>query len=297
MTRRFRIVRLAVFVALVAVTTGCASINGLRDAQDAFNQAATAETRAKESLTPSAFLGAVKPGTDADGRGVGGKATDPVGEVVRARAGYAATIAAITKIENDSKELGALKQDKLLGVALTLKALAQWRLGLYEDAKATAEKAEQQAGDQLFPRDAALVKALPGLIRNDEAFRKIYREWPNDQRAQVFTEVIRLLDNAHASLNDARALAVTSDKNHPVLIYLIQAQLAGYQNRRDAYTRLGGKEPSTEEKKTAQGDYCALKGLLEALKPPGAVDTLADWRQQLVLTEPQPGRPADVPCR
>jgi hypothetical protein len=298
-----RVLRLIGIAALLSFGAGCAVVN-LRDAQDAFNQAAAAETLARDALEPIAFLSQVTPdGTKLEGSLQGRKATsvsfDPVTELARARAGYAAAVSIISRLEDDIRERGRLRQDKLLGVALTLKALAQWRLGLYPEAAATAERAEQEAGDQIFPRDRALLKALPGLVRNDEAFRKIYRQWPAGQRDAVFTEVRNLLDNSRTILGQARTLIDADDKRHPVLIYLIQAQLATYQNRRDAYQYLGkdGQVPQ-DERKLAQGDYCALKALLEALEidKTRRSTALLNWRQRLVLTEPQPGAVADVPC-
>ena len=301
MAPRTRRVVLIVLATMAALAAGCATANGLREAQDAFSRAAIAETRARAALEPKMLIDAVKPGASVDGPLARGQPidvpADPAVELAVARAGYAATVRAISAIEGERQ----LKADKLLGTALTLKALAQWRLGLYAEAVRTAERADREAGDQLFPRDRALVVALPGLIRNDEAFRKIYRDWPAEQRAGVFQEVLRLLDTSHAVLQAARATAAAADATHPVLVYLIQSQLATYQNRRDAYQYLQPATPATsrrapaEARKQAQADYCALKTLFVALGRTATDPALVNWAQWLVLTDATDGPPA-VPC-
>jgi hypothetical protein len=293
------IVRLISIAALLALAPGCATVN-LRDAQDAFNQAAADETRLRQALDPATFLSQVTPdGAKVDGRLNGRISADPVTELARVQAGYAAAVNIISRLEADIRERGRLRQDKLLGVALTLKALAQWRLALYPEAAATAERAEKEAGDQIFPRDRALLKALPGLVRNDEAFRKIYRGWPENQRAAVFTEVLELLGNSHKILGEARQLVTTDDPRHPVLIYLIQAQLATYQNRRDAYAHLGSTDKLTPEadRKSAQVDYCALEALLKDLKVDESQRDAALTRWDgLNLKQSRPSGLPAVPC-
>lgn len=82
-----------------------------------------------------------------------------------------APCSASTKLER--ADIDRLEEDGLRGNALTLRALAQWRLGLYDKARATADEGRRTAGRQIHPRDAALLAALPGLIKNDQAYQKI----------------------------------------------------------------------------------------------------------------------------
>ena len=79
------------------------------------------------------------------------------------RSGYASALLSLEKLANNQDET-RLRKDGLWGSALTLKALSQWRLGQYDQAIATAQLAKQSAGDQTYPRDLALITALPGLV-------------------------------------------------------------------------------------------------------------------------------------
>jgi hypothetical protein len=195
-------------LALAAVlTVGCASVNRLREAQDSFNQAASAENAARFDANPS----------------------DTTASLVSARSGYASALLSLAKIE--SKDQASLQHDGLWGAALSLKSLCQWRLSQYEQALVSVEQARNSGTNQIHPRDRALLAALPGLIKVDQAYSKILNQAP-------LADVKDLLvgDNgAVANLQAARALV---DKDHPVQIYLIQGQLAAYRNYTVALDRL-----------------------------------------------------------
>src|SRR5688572_9268208 len=145
-----RIISGASLALLALIIAGCASTNRLREAQDAFNQAAAAENTLRFDA----------------------KASDAVTSLGAVRSGYASALLSLDKLEN-SKDESRLRNDGLWGTALTLKALTQWRLGQFDKAIATAELAKQSASDQTYPRDQAIVAALPGLVKTDQAYSKI----------------------------------------------------------------------------------------------------------------------------
>jgi hypothetical protein len=133
-------IRVIILVLLVDLLAGCVShVRQLRDAQDEFNKAAALENDIK--LDP-------KMGNAVNLGGL--------------NASYRLTLEMITDLI--AREKGNLEKDKLIGVAYSLKALAEWRLGEYGAAVKTMETAEQYSQDMLFPRDRAHFAALRGLI-------------------------------------------------------------------------------------------------------------------------------------
>jgi hypothetical protein len=202
-------------LAFTLAGIGCAQVNHLREAQDAFNQAAHAENALRFNPVPNA---------------------EAVSLSAAARTGYAGVLVSLGRL--DPQEISRLKGEKLWGNVLALRALTQWRLRLYPQAKQTATAALQLPVDELHPRDRTLMTALPALIRIDQVHHFIsLREGneneeisKNDFDANIRTPLL----NATTILDEARRL-VTPDE--PIQIYLIQAQLAAYRNLKIGYRK------------------------------------------------------------
>jgi hypothetical protein len=238
--RTFQGLSIAVLVALAA---GCADVNRLREAQDSFNQAAASENALRFDT----------------------KSADATASLASARSGYASALLSLEKLEN-SKGRTQLRNDGLWGTALTLKALTQWRLGQFDRAVATAELARQSAGDQMYPRDLAVITALPGLVKTDQAYDKIQRT--NAPLSDV--EELLIGDRgAVANLQSARAQV---DKDHPVQVYLVQAQLAAYRNFQVALDRLKNHAIVPADHPARANANAQLKELNRLLKLQGAGD-------------------------
>lgn len=193
---------------LVVLAVGCASVNRLREAQDAFNQAAAAENALRFDA----------------------KASDAVASLGAVRSGYASALLSLDKLEN-SKDQDQLRNEGLWGTAQTLRALSQWRLAQFDKAIATAELATKSGGDQIYPRDRAVITALPGLIKTDQAYAKILAN------GSLFDVIALLIGDNGAVANIERAREQV-ERDHPVQVYLIQAQLAAYRNYQVAIDRL-----------------------------------------------------------
>ena len=121
---------------VVVLAAGCASANRLREAQDSFNQAAAAENAMRFDAKPS----------------------EAVAGLSAVRSGYASALLSLEKLEDTDQR--RLRDDGLWGTALTLRALTQWRLGFFDKALASAQEAQSSAGDQMYPRDRAVVAGL-----------------------------------------------------------------------------------------------------------------------------------------
>jgi hypothetical protein len=276
MSRRTRIFhpRLAAALAILLLATmahgGCTSTNRLREAQTSFNEAAIAESQLRfgDALTAGSLQGQVTQNT-------------------LVQNGYASALLSLDKLE--PRDVDRLKQDKLWGNVLALRALAQWKLGMLDQARDTAKEAQQVGADQIFPRDRALLLALPGLIKTDEAFAALERlpaEPTPEQRTATLRNVQLLIADAADAIDRGRGAA---DPPHPVHVYLIQAKLAALRNLQVAHQRLGDGDARTlpaDRREEAQGLLKELHCRSERLELKN--DPTGYWANKLTLT-PAPG--------
>jgi hypothetical protein len=246
---------------LVALATGCADVNRLREAQDSFNQAAASENALRFDT----------------------KSADATASLASARSGYASALLSLEKLEN-SKGRTQLRNDGLWGTALTLKALTQWRLGQFDKAIATAELARQNAGDQMYPRDLAMITALPGLVKTDQAYDKILRT------NTPLSDITDLLVGDHGAVADIQNARGRIDRDHPVQVYLLQAQLAAYRNFQVALDRRQNHATVSTNNPAFADANAQLKELNRLLKMQNAgtsgQDLVDYWRQLCGLDRP-----------
>lgn len=222
---------LAALVLVVALAVGgCASVNHLRDAQDAFNSAAAADNDQRLTAAPD----------------------DAVTALSSARSGYASALLSLDKLETGDAD--SLRRDGLWGTALTLRALCQWRLGQYSEAMATAAEAQRATPEQIYPRDRAVLAALPGLIKTDQAYARIMAG-PAGADATRLADIRELLVGPRGAIADLQAARAMTDANHPVQVYLVQAQLAAYRNYLVARDRfMVPRVPLTTEPERAEAN-------------------------------------------
>ncbi|HCY84617.1 MAG TPA: hypothetical protein DHV36_05725 [Desulfobacteraceae bacterium] len=132
---------------------------------------------------------------------------------------YAVALKLISEvIDTHEKEL---KQDQLLGNAFTIKAISQWKLGQTKDALSTKKQALENQ-QLLYPRDKALMTALPGLIKAEQANSKRLNKEP-----YLGTLGIReMILGGNGAMNDFNMALKALDQKHPVRIYIIMTQIA-----------------------------------------------------------------------
>ena len=269
--RRRLCVALIVVLVATAAATGCGiSVNRLREAQEAFNQAAAAENelRFDVELQEGPVQGQLTRNTTIQN-------------------GYASALLSLGKLEQP--DVDRLKGDNLWGNVLALKALAQWKLGLLDQARQTAAEAQQGGADQILPRDRALLISLPGLIKTDEAFAALQRlpvEPSAAQRAEALRNIQLLVSDAADAIDKGRVAAGAA---HPVQVYLIQAELAAYRNLQFAQEKLG----EGDDRALPAGRRADVQRLLKdprcqtvRLNQPASI--VSYWTDKLSLT-PEPG--------
>jgi hypothetical protein len=261
-----RIAVLCSMLLLIVWAAGCANINHLREAQDAFNQAAAAENALRfESTSPIADSASAAAATWSS-----------------ARNSYSSALLSIEKLASGDEQ--RLRANGLWGTTLTLKAISQWRLGMSDKALATVDEARASASDQINPRDQALLLALPGLIKSDQAYDKILRQRP-------LAEVEALLIGSNGAVVNMEAARASVDRDHPVNLYLLQSELTAYRNFMVAKDRLDNHAAIPPDHPARAQANAALKELNRLLKSqdagPEGQKLIQYWVRLCALDIPQ----------
>jgi len=77
---------------------------------------------------------------------------------------------ALSKVEKALNEKNKLKKNKIYGSALTIKALCELELGLYDEAEKTSEEAKVHLMNMNQPRDLAINESMEGLVKAKMAY-------------------------------------------------------------------------------------------------------------------------------
>ena len=269
-------IKILLIIILVSFVAGCSitSVNHLRDAQASFSEAAALENQ----IT----MGNLDPFAAKD-------MNTAIGNMIAIKNGYASALISINKIYPSEKE--QLRDDKILGHVLFLKAMSQWRIGDFDNALKIADLAEREASDQLYPRDAAVFAALPGLIKTDLAYKKIegMAGKTDEEKLKIFNGAIssRLSSKEGGAVYDIMLARKKVNKKHEVNLYLIQAQLSAYRNYQVAHQLSHNTaSPLKEDENRTEALYNLqdLKNLLNVLKKS---DTIVNYWVGLCSIRPK----------
>ncbi|MCB0639187.1 MAG: hypothetical protein KDC54_21315 [Lewinella sp.] len=162
--------------------------------------------------------------------------------------------AALAAAETALRGEDQLRKHQMLDNTYAIQALTQWKLSQFAEALASAEMAEpllmDDQGGENDQRDLAMVRALPGLINLDQAFTRLQqvrllaagveqaRAGGETARRELYQQIKAAYQEAvtdesagATSINRGLALlkrsAELSNADEPVLIYLVNARLAG----------------------------------------------------------------------
>ncbi len=245
---RFRPQSIFLILFLVFFLSACGSIstvNYLRDAQEMFNQTAMSENQLKKSLD--------EPGLTTSKR-------ENILSASGVHAGYASVIHSLNSF--DTEQTNQLKQDKLWGNVLMLKSLAYYRLGEIDNLNTVVTEAKVLDATEIFPRDKAMISAIPGLVRINQAYRVIQLPTPSDnnEKNNRLVEVESLLHKGIEILDETRQKNAT----HPIRFFLIESQLAGYKNLVAAYVKFVNPVAVPQEQDTNNAE-CNLWRLTQGL--------------------------------
>ena len=189
-SQSINIVKTLLFLIILVFTNACGTINLVSEAQDDFNKAARNENATKFD---SETLGLLQVGDSYD--------------------------SAYMKINEALKKEGQLKNDGLLGTAYTLKALCEWKLGNYTLALTTRDLALKELSGQ--PRDEVIMKALPALIKTDQANAKLMASQKNTNNRisielEEYNTIKAIIDGALIDYDEA----IVGNSTHSIGNYI-----------------------------------------------------------------------------
>ena len=195
---------------IVMVNTGCAHINAFKEAKTTY------ESAVKGDISEMFGSQVIKD--------LAGNVSLPGAKVDKRK--YGTAFAAFTKLIKDFEP--KLKKSNLLGDALALQALSGWKAGKHKEALVLAQKAllflpENQT------RDVALMTALPGLIKSDEAFGLLSKD---DTK---YSNISKLIGDGLKAIKTARALS----EGKPIERYLLLSELNLHSIWKDSFKFIG----------------------------------------------------------
>ena len=250
-----------VFVLLlvwIAVAACVSHVKELREAQSQFNQAASFENELQIDM----------------------EAGDAIAMSTMVTSSYQQTVKILSDLLERKRQ--PLQEDGLLGTAYTLKAYAEWRLGDYEEAVATSTAALEA---KLFPRDLALITALRGLIKNDQAYYHM------QERDYGYRDIKILLEEA---LEDITKGLATAGKEENIRIYLLLSELIVLKNWTDLRgepRKFAREIPADFSKqaeivqwcKSAQPVWTVFQDEVNRLRPDEASALIQEWSRKLAV--------------
>jgi tetratricopeptide (TPR) repeat protein len=255
--------KIKVFVLLlvwIAIAACVSHVKELREAQSQFNQAASLENELQIDM----------------------EAGDAIAMSTMVTSSYRQTVKILSDLLDSKRQ--PLQEDGLLGTAYTLKAYAEWRLGDYETAVATSSAALEA---KLFPRDLALITALRGLIKNDQAYYHM------QEKDYAYRDIKILLEEA---LEDITKGLATAGKEENIRIYLLLSELIVLKNWTDlrGEPRKFAREIPTNFSKpaaisawcrSAQPVWAMFQEEVKRLRPDEAPALIQDWSRKLAVKE------------
>jgi hypothetical protein len=271
-------------IVLALLQVGCAA-RQIRDAQDAFSDGARIENAERASV----LFGRAPP-------------VDSPSNGTSATVSYRTALHLLDAELKDHKQ--DLKEEKLLGLAMMLKAMTLWRLADLEATGDNASKgtdkksaparsemtlaidaAKREASNQLGTRDLVMADALPGLYDHDRGLRAVSL----DEAQRFFSSAYWVLDDA---ITKPRNPPVA--KIHPVMTYLRLAQLATLRSWESGIVSANPKLPDgsgSPDDKTINSIVSCFKLIaeeLEANRNPGIKDLVVAFGIALGATTNTP---------
>jgi|GEM_PF-1072307 len=205
---RFKIKMIAFITIVSLMTVGCAQqAKQVRDAQDSFSQGAALDLARKFNIEDT-------PGV-----------SDPTQDSHRY---YTLALGTVNEAIRDGAK--DLKKDGIYGVALTIKALALWRLGDTTSSKKVADDVVLLAGknepqNKVWPRDLGICKSLPVLFKIDALADQAKAFAAQSPRDRTTDTIDMILANAKQTEDDLAKLAGDAVlKGHPFQFYLAGAR-------------------------------------------------------------------------
>ena len=145
----------------------------------------------------------------------------------------------------------SLSSDHVLATTYTIKALCEWKLAMYDEAKKSADNAldeleEMEKTGMRLPRDKALMEALPALMeigRMKEELYAFHSSAPSYEASKAhYLEFIHndstKMARLEAAIDKVGSIQATVATNEELSAYFVMSQLAGLKTWSDAHNFL-----------------------------------------------------------
>lgn len=235
-------------LVLVFLMSSCSSyLNYFQTAQEAFNKGAEADNTLKTN--PNASVTVMPESNYRMARTFIMKA---MGEI---------------KEGNETQTAANLAKDGLLLNAYTIKALSEWKLGMYDEAIKTSRACKLTFGNDESvqnQRDYIIMSALESLIYNDSIESYIGRINIREGKADLSDLDNASLENLKKGFDIIKEQRASLAPDHPVQTYLLISQMSLAKNWKNLYSKVQqqlrrGRSAKTE---TVKQTYDPIKKAL-----------------------------------
>lgn len=160
----------------------------------------------------------------------------------QAQMGYIAAQGLANQVLNDAR--GDLKRDRLLGTALMVRAVSNWRLGNLTEAENDAKAVAELDASEISPAEAALARALPFPMQIDALGVDARTLAGEADKPTAVEQWLARCESTDAGLT--KALGDAED-GHPIRLYLIQSRLELVYVVLRGLSRLDGADQTTAQ--------------------------------------------------
>ena len=223
---------LLILAGLVCALSSCITLNYLDNAQDSFSKGAELEnlstftTETFTNVSPNSYY-----------------------------------ILAYSQVKEALKNTDQLRQDTLLGNAYSIKALCEWKLKRYLQARVSANQAlaefkRYEAAGIFMHRDKAVMRALGGLIEIDQVNDTLYQHFGGDNidpmaAKEFFLRFVHDAKEENTSNIESALTTIEMAKKdvrptHGVQVYFLLCQLSALKVWSDGFDFLKNSVDTAE---------------------------------------------------
>ncbi|MGB0525521.1 MAG: hypothetical protein ACPGJS_21270 [Flammeovirgaceae bacterium] len=166
------------------------------------------------------------------------------------------------KDEKEKHDKTDLARDGLLLNAYAIKALSEWKLGMYQEAIRTSRACKLTFGnDQSVQnqRDYIIIMALESLIYNDSIEGYISKLDVKQGKTELSAMDKSSLENLMKGFNILKEQRADLAADHPVQSYLLISQLSLAKNWKNLYSKL--------QQQLRRGRSAKLEGIKQEMDP------------------------------
>lgn len=244
------LMNICLLAIVLSVGTGCASsqyLSNYKSAQEAFNRAAAAGNQ--QVMYESSVL----------------TTTSPESEYRTARAFILKAMGDTPASSQEDHSKTKLASDGLLLTAYNIRALSEWKLGMYSEALKTAKACRQTFGNDESvkqQRDYLVIEIMHALVYNDSIANYIKTLNPRDPKKEPSTTEIAYLKRLEESLDMIGKKRQSLEADNPLQTYLCITQLSIAKNWKNLTSKLTSQMKGEPDQPTWKSKWESQKATM-----------------------------------